>query len=614
MLIVAIRGRNEDAVEELCMAGVDVNIPNRKGITPISAAAHKGRAAILQMLIDAGALVNAVNSSGSAPLIQAAHFGHQDCVQLLLDHGANPDFANTKGTTALMRAAQEGYGGICLLLLQSQIGVHVNRKNYEGMNALMLGSQRGHAETVKVLIDYHANMDERTAQGSTALMLACKRGNVEVVRVLVSMGAEICVRDIHGRTASDTAIKYHQHFLLDLLSTQVQLSLVREAKRLQRSEDLLMLRDAFNLQRLAVAPEGQLAIDRYKTDRAGRSLLQTTPVSKSAATHLCARRPLHQEWHWVVLLYKAFALPMGLFEYIVDYLPAPPMARWHLMRMSRRCELAPQVTVQDLSVFMDEVLADACVFKGPQTGLLVSVSRDPSAQAYMLEHGVVDSEHVTDMVTWSDVQSILARVGEAEVAFKASFVARFFAAALSLYKHMRNQASFLHVQKVERDMAVEAEVLTKAFDSVLSGVIDIGAEAEAGHGEGGTWISRGGSGSFEAGAGLTGMGADDMEDDSDAENQHEGEAESVHIGQLDALFSDDEEEEVQLAPMVFAFSGGGSGIPLMRRCSSASASKATCSVDPIMSSQYQSVLQQRLHRGSSGNADFTESFSDTGEV
>jgi ankyrin repeat protein len=78
-----------------------------------------------------------------------------------------------------MRSAQEGYVEICCLLLSSP-AVQVNKKNNEGMNALMLAAQRGHAHVVAVLVKAGASMDEQTAQGSTALMLAAKRAHGEV--------------------------------------------------------------------------------------------------------------------------------------------------------------------------------------------------------------------------------------------------------------------------------------------------------------------------------------------------------------------------------------------------------------------------------------------------
>ena len=60
------------AVEQLLKAGADANQLSRKGVAPISAAAHKGNIDILQLLLSNGAQVNSMNSSGSTALIQVS--------------------------------------------------------------------------------------------------------------------------------------------------------------------------------------------------------------------------------------------------------------------------------------------------------------------------------------------------------------------------------------------------------------------------------------------------------------------------------------------------------------------------------------------------------------
>ena len=75
-LIMAIRGLNAPAVVSLLKAGSNPNSSSKKGVTPISAAAHKGDVNLIQLLLDAGANVNAVNTSGSTALIQVTHWGH----------------------------------------------------------------------------------------------------------------------------------------------------------------------------------------------------------------------------------------------------------------------------------------------------------------------------------------------------------------------------------------------------------------------------------------------------------------------------------------------------------------------------------------------------------
>lgn len=70
MLTHAVKIQSESAVKELINIRADPNMPNKKGVTPISAAAHKGCVNIMDRLIQAGAKVNAVNGSGSTALIQ----------------------------------------------------------------------------------------------------------------------------------------------------------------------------------------------------------------------------------------------------------------------------------------------------------------------------------------------------------------------------------------------------------------------------------------------------------------------------------------------------------------------------------------------------------------
>lgn len=66
--------QNEAAVDVLLRCNIDPNQYNRRGVTPISAAAHNGFVPIMRLLIKAGAFVNAVNQSGSTALIQVRWF------------------------------------------------------------------------------------------------------------------------------------------------------------------------------------------------------------------------------------------------------------------------------------------------------------------------------------------------------------------------------------------------------------------------------------------------------------------------------------------------------------------------------------------------------------
>jgi hypothetical protein len=90
------------------------------------------------------------------------------------------------------------------------------------------------------------------------------------------------------------------------------------------------------------------------------------------------RHPGYAEWLWPQLLFRCMELPPGVFELIADMLPMPRVWQWSLMRLRQRCRLASQQAVIDMSILMDEILADANMFKGHnQQQLLVKLNRNP---------------------------------------------------------------------------------------------------------------------------------------------------------------------------------------------------------------------------------------------
>lgn len=54
-LLLAVHGGRDEEVERLLAAGVDVNLADADGLTPLMAAAMNGSSAITRLLLDAGA-------------------------------------------------------------------------------------------------------------------------------------------------------------------------------------------------------------------------------------------------------------------------------------------------------------------------------------------------------------------------------------------------------------------------------------------------------------------------------------------------------------------------------------------------------------------------------
>ena len=78
---------------------VDPSAVGRTGCTHLILAAHKGRADIVQLLLQAGAALEAADSRGRTALHVAAWAGHEPAVKVLCEHGANREARCAAGTT-----------------------------------------------------------------------------------------------------------------------------------------------------------------------------------------------------------------------------------------------------------------------------------------------------------------------------------------------------------------------------------------------------------------------------------------------------------------------------------------------------------------------------------
>lgn len=99
-----------DAVNRLLTLGVDIDLADQDGQTPLLWAAYKGHEAIVQLLLKNAARVEKADRVyGRTPLSWAASKGHQDVVRLLLSNGANVNAVDNSQRTPLSWAASRGH-------------------------------------------------------------------------------------------------------------------------------------------------------------------------------------------------------------------------------------------------------------------------------------------------------------------------------------------------------------------------------------------------------------------------------------------------------------------------------------------------------------------------
>ena len=133
MLVLAIKDKSYAVIEVLLASkGMDVDLSNKQGETPLMMAsisgdlplvktlvlnkraqldhigwtplhyaASKGQLEVAQFLISNGALVDSLNLGGTTPLMMAVQSGNEYLVKLLLDNGANLQLRNSLGLSAI---------------------------------------------------------------------------------------------------------------------------------------------------------------------------------------------------------------------------------------------------------------------------------------------------------------------------------------------------------------------------------------------------------------------------------------------------------------------------------------------------------------------------------
>ncbi len=178
-----------DIVTQLLKKGVDVNIRDPRGNTPLHWAAAKGNQMTMGVLLSARmALPNPINHDGYSPLAVAVLNGQAQCVdkmliprfavdvnrpvralnndtplliaigngdkeiveQLLRNPHININIQNNTGETALMRVAETGQLSIAKILL-SRRDLDVNLANKDGETARQIAFQHGHDDINKLI-------------------------------------------------------------------------------------------------------------------------------------------------------------------------------------------------------------------------------------------------------------------------------------------------------------------------------------------------------------------------------------------------------------------------------------------------------------------------------
>jgi len=151
--------------------------------------------------------INAIDVNGTTALMSAAKDGNILAVTYLLENGALIAMYDFFDKSALLLASEEGHKEVIKILLAAGADVNTIQNNELGATALIMASNRGHAEIVKILLDGGADVNAQSESEGVygpALIEASGNGHIDVAKILVDAGAD--VNAIHNNALGDTAL------------------------------------------------------------------------------------------------------------------------------------------------------------------------------------------------------------------------------------------------------------------------------------------------------------------------------------------------------------------------------------------------------------------------
>ncbi len=182
----AARSGDVKSIEALIKNGIDPNVRNQLGYSPLHIAIFYNQLEAIQALLRLGADSNIKTNLKNTPLSQAFDQQNLEAMKLLLEAGADPNAKTNFGNTPLPQA--------------------IDKKNLEA---------------IKLLLEAGADPNAKTNFGNTLLHQVIKQNNLEAIKILTKAGASLDVQDTRGQTALELARLTNNQDIIDFFEAYI---------------------------------------------------------------------------------------------------------------------------------------------------------------------------------------------------------------------------------------------------------------------------------------------------------------------------------------------------------------------------------------------------------
>lgn len=188
-LYAAIDSGNLNAVKKSLKAGVDLNVKDAAGRTPLMRAVIVKDELIAEALLDAGADPNVKDEYQESPFLRASANGLTGALQAFINDGANVHELSRMGGTALTVASENSQVAAVRILLHTDIDIdHVNDLGWTALHeTIVLGQGTNNSVNIaQMLITNGANPRLKDRTGADAFKLARERQQTQMLNMLQS--------------------------------------------------------------------------------------------------------------------------------------------------------------------------------------------------------------------------------------------------------------------------------------------------------------------------------------------------------------------------------------------------------------------------------------------